>query len=117
MGDASWAPPADWFLSLPRVMALAALQAQWDECNSLESKAWVAARFWTQDVLVLRNIGIGAGPTVDGSQPKTLNAFLDGLEFVRVVRVLTYLGKLQATADDLNGVPERRIGVGRRVTA
>lgn len=119
LGDASWAPGPDWYTSLTRVMALCALQAQWDECNSLEGKAWVASKFWTQDVAILRYLGSG-GPGQEALRKhpaKSLDEYLDGPAFAEVVETLTYLARLQATADDLNGIPERRIGVGRRVAA
>jgi len=79
--------PIHWYRSPAICTSLAALQAQWDECNSSAGKAWVAARFWTQDILCLREICKGSGCDTPpdaahkGETLPTFNEYLDGPEF------------------------------------
>lgn len=104
-GDLSWAPPEDWYVRPKLVLTLAALQAQWDECNSPVGRPWVASRFWTQEVQCLREARATAGPGVElaeAKHPHSLYEYLDSPAFEQVLTTLSDLAIAQAVADDVN---------------
>jgi hypothetical protein len=107
-GDALLLFPQHWYRSPAICMSLAALQAQWDECNSTAGKAWVASRFWTQDLACLREICKGSGvdtppDNAHKAQPlPTFNEYLESPEFAAVCKTLQRMALWQAKVEDLN---------------
>ena len=106
-GDAQLFLPTHWYRSPAICMTLAALQAQWAECNSPQGKAWVASRFWTQDLLCLKDMCKHSGvdnPDVVNNTEKPLPSlaqYLDGEEFQAVYRTLRRLVQWEDQVQEL----------------
>ena len=118
LGDMSWAPHSDWYTRPKLVMTLAALQAEWDECNSIKGQAWIACRFWTQEVACLRAVRLTGGPgagLAEEQRPENLEEYLDGPGFAEFVKVLRYLARRQRSADNFVGLGERNLQTGGKV--
>lgn len=99
LADPKLRVPSYWYEQPRAVVALIALQAQWEEACSPDRLAWVASRFWTQDINVMQNYAKGYKPSPSF---KNLNSYLLSAEFNSVYERLAVLARLQEKVNSMD---------------
>ena len=107
-GDSELLLKAHWYRSLRLCTTLSSLQAQWEALRQSDALPWVASRFWTEQVYVLREMCKDSSTETAPEppphnpfapkppafvMPSSLDEYLESEEFENVCRALERIDK------------------------